>query len=132
MRECQGIMGRIFGHKFKFGLGDFVYDSAFCRRCGFFPDDEVRTPGLVVVPGQTTVHVNVPTVLWQAVAGMAEHSSTTKTDVLVRALNREAHFTRRLLEDPGAKIYVEHGNGEREIVAFGPTHTPEETPCPSI
>src|ERR1700730_585000 len=68
--------------------------------------------------GLTSVHVNLPTVLWKAVAGMAEHFAMTKTNVLVRALNREAYFTRVLLEDPGAKVYVEHSNGDRESVAF--------------
>jgi hypothetical protein len=25
------------GHKFTFRLGDYQYDSGFCRRCGFKP-----------------------------------------------------------------------------------------------
>ncbi|AEF57287.1 hypothetical protein PBI_WINKY_111 [Mycobacterium phage Winky] len=32
--NCQGILGWIFGHKFKFVLGDYDYDSDHCTRCG--------------------------------------------------------------------------------------------------
>jgi hypothetical protein len=64
------------------------------------------------------VHLNIPTLLWRAVAGIAEATGTSMTNVVVRALTREAFFTRELLEDPGTRIWVEHTNGERKEVVF--------------
>ena len=32
--KCQGIWGRLFGHKFKITLGDRVFLIDCCARCG--------------------------------------------------------------------------------------------------
>ena len=64
----------------------------------------------------TAVHVNLPKLLWQAVDAMANRLATTKTNIVVRALNKEAFFNRVHDEDPGAKVVVEHSNGDREYV----------------
>jgi hypothetical protein len=66
----------------------------------------------------TSVHVNLPTSLWNAVEGIAKYLSTTKTNIVVRALDNHAYFMRVLKEDPKARIAIERGNGEREYVSF--------------
>jgi len=66
----------------------------------------------------TSVHINLPRVMWQAVEGLARRFSTSKTNIVVRALNKEAYFARVLDQDPGATVWVEHTNGERERVVF--------------
>lgn len=64
------------------------------------------------------VHMNLPKILWQAVDGLAKFSGTTKTNVVVRALNKEAFFAKVLKDDPHAQIVIEHSNGEKERVVF--------------
>jgi hypothetical protein len=84
------------------------------------PDERLeqpRPPDIGTV-GLTSVHVNLPTVLWRAASAMAEALGMTRTNLLVRALNREAYFARLLLEDPDARVYVQHSDGSRERVAF--------------
>lgn len=64
------------------------------------------------------VHLNVPTLLWRAVAGLAEATGSSMTNVVVRALNREAYFWRVFHEDPNARVWVERSNGDRSEVVF--------------
>ena len=33
-QPCVGLLGRIFGHKFKMRLGDYEYSLNACKRCG--------------------------------------------------------------------------------------------------
>lgn len=66
----------------------------------------------------TSVHVNLPSLLWRAVGAMARHMATTKTNTVVRALDNYAYFTRVLMQDPKARIVVEHSGGQREEVSF--------------
>lgn len=66
----------------------------------------------------TAVHINVPKVLWQAVDAMAKRFGTSKTNIVVRALNKEAYFARIHREDPGARVVVEHSDGRQETVVF--------------
>ena len=66
----------------------------------------------------TDVHVKVPKLLWQAVQAMAEHLGTTKTNLVVRALNKEAFFNRVFDEDKGTRVVLERSDGSREIVNF--------------
>jgi hypothetical protein len=65
-----------------------------------------------------SVHMNLPKILWQAVDGLSKFYGTTKTNVVVRALNKEAFFARVLKNDPKAQIVIEHSNGEKERVVF--------------
>ena len=66
----------------------------------------------------TSVHVNLPTLLWRAVDAIARHLATTKTNVVVRALDNYAYFARILLDDPKARIVVGHSGGRQEEVGF--------------
>jgi hypothetical protein len=64
------------------------------------------------------VHINLPKLLWKGVDALAKAYGTTKTNVVVRALNKEAFFARVIREDPKAQVVVEHGNGDKELVSF--------------
>jgi hypothetical protein len=66
----------------------------------------------------TAVHINVPKVLWRAVDTMAKRFGTSKTNIVIRALNKEAYFARIQVEDPDARVVVEHSDGRRETVVF--------------
>lgn len=66
----------------------------------------------------TAVHINLPKILWQAVDAIAKAYGTTKTNVVVRALNKEAYFARVFRDDPKAKVVVERSDGTRETVVF--------------
>jgi hypothetical protein len=66
----------------------------------------------------TSVHVNLPTLLWSSVVALSRHLATTKTNVVVRALDHHAYFTRVLLDDPSSRIVVEYSDGRREDVSF--------------
>jgi hypothetical protein len=66
----------------------------------------------------TAVHVNVPKVLWRAVDAMAKRFGTSKTNIVIRALNKEAYFARVHIDDPNARVVVEHSDGRRETVVF--------------
>jgi hypothetical protein len=66
----------------------------------------------------TAVHINVPKVLWRAVDAMAKRFATSKTNIVIRALNKEAYFARIQVEDPNARVIVEHSDGRRETVVF--------------
>lgn len=35
--KCKGLMGRIFGHKWHFSAGGYVYSQNACVRCGYIP-----------------------------------------------------------------------------------------------
>ncbi len=64
------------------------------------------------------VHVNLPKLLWQAIDGIANVFGTTKTNVVVRALNKEIFFSTLLKDEPGARVVVEHKDGHREYITF--------------
>jgi hypothetical protein len=66
----------------------------------------------------TAVHINLPKMLWRAVDVMAKRFGTSKTNIVVRALNKEAYFARIQAEDPNARVFVEHSDGRRESVVF--------------
>lgn len=66
----------------------------------------------------TSVHMNLPTVLWRAVTVLARRYGTTKTNVVVRALNKEAFFARLEDRDPGAEVVILHSDSSREVVRF--------------
>jgi hypothetical protein len=68
--------------------------------------------------GTTRINVNVPSVLASAVEAIAEQRGMTRTDVIVRALSREAYFARLAAETPDAKIIVERPNGKRQELVF--------------
>ncbi len=64
------------------------------------------------------VHLNVPTVLWKAVKVMAAEAGTSMTNMVVRALGREAYFFKVRHDDPGARVWIERSDGERTEVVF--------------
>lgn len=66
----------------------------------------------------TRVNVNIPTVLVQAITAIAKRLNMNRTDVIVRALTREAYFAKLDVEDPKAKFIVERSNGDRQEVIF--------------
>jgi hypothetical protein len=35
--KCIGI-GRLFGHRFTVKMGEYVYKTPYCGRCGFVPE----------------------------------------------------------------------------------------------
>lgn len=76
---------------------------------------EISNPPRV---GITRVNVNLPSILVQAVDAIASRFGLTRTDVIVRALNREAYFARLQVDDPEAKFFVERSNGETQEIVF--------------
>ena len=66
----------------------------------------------------TRVNVNIPTILVQAITAIAKRLNMNRTDVIVRALSREAYFAKLEVEDPKAKFIVERSNGDRQEVIF--------------
>jgi len=66
----------------------------------------------------TSIHINLPTRLWNAVGGMAGYLSTSKTNIVLRALDTYSYLTRVLVEDPEARVVIERGNGTKEYVPF--------------
>lgn len=40
MSKCIGVFGKLFGHKFKKTVGDYVYSTDYCTRCGLYPTKE--------------------------------------------------------------------------------------------
>ncbi len=69
-------------------------------------------------PQVTRVNVNIPSALVAAVAEISRQFCMNRTDVIVRALNREAYFARLSVEDPEAKFIVERSSGNRQEVVF--------------
>ena len=68
--------------------------------------------------GLVAVHVNIPSDLWHAVGIMSRVLHITKTNIIVRALNKEMFFNRVKSEDPDAQVYVRHSDGTEERVTF--------------
>jgi hypothetical protein len=66
----------------------------------------------------TSVHINLPTRLWHAVGGLARYLGTNKTNIVVRALDNYAYLTQVLDNDRSTKVFIVHGNGDREQVPF--------------
>jgi hypothetical protein len=66
---------------------------------------------LAPMRGNTRINVNVPNVLASAVEAIAEEQGITRTDVIVRALSREAYFARLAAEAPDARVIsCKHGS----------------------
>jgi|HubBroStandDraft_6_1064221.scaffolds.fasta_scaffold264427_2 hypothetical protein len=78
------------------------------------PPENSNTPP----KGTTRINVNVPSVVATAIEGIAEKMGMSRTDVIVRALTREAYFARLAVETPDAKIIVERPNGKRQELVF--------------
>ncbi|MBV9524879.1 MAG: hypothetical protein JOZ46_03560 [Candidatus Dormibacteraeota bacterium] len=76
---------------------------------------EVATGTRVAI---TRVNVNLPSLLVQAIDAIATRLGLNRTDVIVRALNREAYFARLQAEDPNARFFVERSTGEHQEVVF--------------
>jgi hypothetical protein len=55
---------------------------------------------------------------FRAVSAISAARRMTRTDVIVRALSREAYFARLAAETPDAKIIVERPNGKRQELVF--------------
>ena len=35
--RCRGVLGVLFGHRFTVRVGDVVYKTCYCGRCGYVP-----------------------------------------------------------------------------------------------
>jgi hypothetical protein len=79
---------------------------------------EVGSPPSGALSSLTRVNVNIPTILVQAITAIAKRLNMNRTDVIVRALSREAYFAKLEVEDPNAKFIVERSNGDRQEVVF--------------
>jgi hypothetical protein len=92
--------------------------TAFGERTEHVPLSTESTTTPTPTKGTTRINVNVPSVLASAVEAIAQQLGITRTDVIVRALSREAYFARLAAEMPDAKIIVEDPNGKRQELVF--------------
>jgi hypothetical protein len=66
----------------------------------------------------TGVHINLPTLLWRAVGGLARYLGTSKTNIVLRALDNYLYLTKAIVAEDDARVAIVHGNGTMEYVPF--------------